>query len=136
MTRASDAAAPDADASPTTGAETLRNASAFDAVLDLTGDSAVSMRVLRGLTGLELPPFHDVPSPKYIHPRPPKLSVAQLQRDFGVNYTARVEKIAPCDWQLHGLAAWVARASSAWAAQPQRNRVAERVVPVRRSVKG
>ena len=63
------------------------------------------MARLRHLTGLELPPFRQVPPPKYGQPKPPQLSVRGLHEEHGVNYTRRVHTLAPCDWRLYKLAA-------------------------------
>ena len=84
----------------------MADASAFH-VLDLTrkGPDAfgATMRRLRSLTRLELPPFHDVPRPRYMRPSPPALSLASILQDTGVNYTRRVWRHAPCDWRLYDL---------------------------------
>lgn len=84
----------------------LSDAAAFH-VLDLTRRGADAfggtMRRLRSLTSLALPPFHDVPRPRYMRPTPPSLSLRSVWDDTGVNYTRRVRRLAPCDWRLHEL---------------------------------
>ena len=84
--------------------EVLHAAATFH-VLDLTASFNLTMARLRHLTGLELPPFRQVPPPVYGHPRPPPLSMFGLHEAHGVNYTRRVRALAPCDWRLHKLAA-------------------------------
>ena len=84
--------------------EVLHAAATFH-VIDLTGSFDPAMARLRHLTGLELPPFRQVPPPKYGQPKPPQLSVRGLHDAHGVNYTRRVRALAPCDWRLYKLAA-------------------------------
>ena len=70
------------------------------------------MARMRLLTGLQLPPFRNVPPPKYTRPMsgggmgpmPPPLSVRGLHDAHRVNYTRLVRALAPCDWRLYKLA--------------------------------
>ena len=91
--------------------EVLRAATTFHLV-DLTGSFEPAMARMRLLTGLQLPPFRNVPPPKYTRPMsgggmgpmPPPLSVRGLHDAHRVNYTRLVRALAPCDWRLYKLA--------------------------------
>lgn len=94
---------PFAELHPLLDCESVLTAAAAFHVLDLTRKGGDAFGRLRALTRLELPPFHDVPRPRYMRPTPPALSLASVWADTGVNYSRRVHRHAPCDWRLYSL---------------------------------
>ena len=72
-------------------------------VFDLAADFDGTLRSIRDLTGLQLPPHRNTPSMLYGWPPAPPITLPLIQEAHGVNFTHRVRQLAPCDWQLYAL---------------------------------
>lgn len=86
--------------------DVLSAARTFDVVLPTESLSSVGLEVLRHLTGLELPTRHVKVPPAYQGREHTVVLPPPVDEDSDVNFIRLTqEERAPCDWQLHELAA-------------------------------